>query len=144
DRPIHYPSPTAGKDQRGVRPDARGQEHSKRDRVLILIQRRVPSVACPAQAFPFIVARSEMTFTRVSSSRCFGGHQNVYQHPSSFLNRSMRFCNYLPRAVATVPLPVLYPLSGMTCTRQNVTTTAGAHRSCEQYGIVLVCADTSP
>lgn len=85
-----------------------------------------------------------MTFTRVSSSRCFGGHQNVYQHHSSTLNCSMRFGIYLPSAVASERLPVLYYLSGLTCTEQNVITKAGAQRYCEQYGIVLVCPDTSP
>ncbi|HEX2736486.1 MAG TPA: S-formylglutathione hydrolase [Polyangiaceae bacterium] len=81
---------------------------------------------------------------RVSRSRCFGGHQDVYEHDSPTLGCQMRFAVYLPSRSQREPCPVLYFLSGLTCSEQNAITKAGAQRHCEDHGIVLVCPDTSP
>jgi S-formylglutathione hydrolase len=56
----------------------------------------------------------------------------------------MRFAIYLPPQVAHGPVPVLYWLSGLTCTEQNFITKAGAQRYAAEHGIAIVCPDTSP
>lgn len=85
-----------------------------------------------------------MTLTTISKNRCFGGYQEVHQHRSATLSCDMRFGIYLPSNTNNERLPVLYYLSGLTCTEQNMITKGGPQRYCEQYGVVLVCPDTSP
>ena len=65
---------------------------------------------------------------RIEHRACFGGWQDVYRHQSAVLDCAMTFAVYLPHAAATRRLPVLYWLSGLTCTEQNVITKAGAQR----------------
>lgn len=79
-----------------------------------------------------------------SRNRCFGGEQLVVSHDSNTLSCNMRFGIYLPSSAAKESVPVVYFLSGLTCTEQNVITKAGAQRYCDQYGVALVCPDTSP
>lgn len=81
---------------------------------------------------------------RISSSACFGGRQEVWQHHSEVLGVPMRFGVYLPPAAAHGPCPVLWFLSGLTCTEQNVITKGGFQRACAERGIILVAPDTSP
>lgn len=82
---------------------------------------------------------------QLSSSKLFGGWQNQYQHQSSSLNCTMRFSVYLPpQAKTDQRLPVLYWLSGLTCTDENFVTKAGAQRVAAELGLVLVIPDTSP
>ena len=81
---------------------------------------------------------------RISSSACFGGRQEVWQHHSEVLGVPMRFGLYLPPAAAHGPCPVLWFLSGLTCTEQNVITKGGFQRACAERGIILVAPDTSP
>lgn len=81
---------------------------------------------------------------RVERRACFGGWQDVYKHESSVLNCSMQFAVYLPPQAAHEKLPVLYWLSGLTCTEQNFITKAGAQRYAAEHGVVLVAPDTSP
>ncbi|ATG37845.1 S-formylglutathione hydrolase FghA (plasmid) [Phaeobacter piscinae] len=81
---------------------------------------------------------------RVEHHASFGGWQDVYQHDSISLGCSMRFGVYLPPQVEDVKAPVLYWLSGLTCTEQNFITKASAQRFAAEHGIILVAPDTSP
>jgi S-formylglutathione hydrolase len=81
---------------------------------------------------------------RIEAHRCFSGSQEVWQHASPALGCTMRFGVYLPPQVALRPCPVLYWLSGLTCTEQNFITKAGAQRYAAEHGLILVAPDTSP
>ena len=80
----------------------------------------------------------------VSEHRCFGGVQGVYRHQSQYTNTPMQFSAFLPSAVARGKCPVLWFLSGLTCTEENFTVKAGAQKHAESYGMILVVPDTSP
>ena len=79
----------------------------------------------------------------LSTHRSFGGSQERYRHFSTSLNCEMNFSAYLPHGSGT-ELPVLYWLSGLTCTDENFTNKAGAQRMASELGIMLVVPDTSP
>jgi len=79
---------------------------------------------------------------RVERRACFGGWQEVWEHPSETLNCTMRFGIYLPPHPEGAP--VVYFLSGLTCTEQNAITKAGAQRYAAELGLILVMPDTSP
>jgi len=81
---------------------------------------------------------------RIEHRACFGGWQDVYRHRSTALGCDMQFAVYLPPQAAQRRLPVLYWLSGLTCTEQNVITKAGAQRYAAEHGVILVAPDTSP
>ena len=83
---------------------------------------------------------------RIEHRACFGGWQDVYRHRSEALSCDMTVGVYLPpqAAEAGAQLPVLYWLSGLTCTEQNFITKAGAQRYAAEHGIILVAPDTSP
>lgn len=81
---------------------------------------------------------------RIEHRACFGGWQDVYRHTSSALGCAMNFAVYLPPQAASRKLPVLYWLSGLTCTEQNFITKAGAQRYAAEHGVILVAPDTSP
>ncbi len=85
-----------------------------------------------------------MALERIEHRACFGGWQDVYRHRSEVLGCDMNFAVYLPSQAATQKLPVLYWLSGLTCTEQNFITKAGAQRYAAEHGVVLVAPDTSP
>ncbi|NBB84454.1 MAG: S-formylglutathione hydrolase [Alphaproteobacteria bacterium] len=75
---------------------------------------------------------------------CFGGTQGVYAHDSDATGTAMEFSVYVPPAAADGPCPVLYYLSGLTCTWENVTIKAGAQHWCAEHGVIFVAPDTSP
>ncbi|MDQ1121375.1 MULTISPECIES: S-formylglutathione hydrolase [Pseudoxanthomonas] len=82
---------------------------------------------------------------RIEHRACFGGWQDVYRHSSQVLGCQMNFAVYLPpQAQAGARLPVLYWLSGLTCTEQNFITKAGAQRYAAEHGVIVVAPDTSP
>ncbi len=81
---------------------------------------------------------------QVSSVQCFGGEQRQYQHQSKVLNCAMHFSVFLPPQAQHESVPVLYWLSGLTCTDQNFVTKAGAQQYAADLGIAIVCPDTSP
>ena len=81
---------------------------------------------------------------RTESHACFGGRQEVWRHRSQVLDCDMRFGIYLPPQATHKPCPVLYWLSGLTCTEQNFITKAGAQRYAAEHGLILVAPDTSP
>jgi S-formylglutathione hydrolase len=85
-----------------------------------------------------------MQLERLEHRACFGGWQDVYRHHSSVLDCDMQFGVYLPPAAANKAVPVLYWLSGLTCTEQNFITKAGAQRYAAEHGMALVVPDTSP
>lgn len=80
---------------------------------------------------------------RVESHRLHGGVQEVWQHDSRVLGCSMRVAVYRPPDDDGAR-PVLYWLSGLTCTEQNVITKSGLQRWCAEHRLMLVCPDTSP
>lgn len=81
---------------------------------------------------------------QLASNKIFDGQQNQYRHRSSSLNCVMEFSIFLPPQVAEKKVPVLYWLSGLTCTDQNFVTKAGAQQFAAKHGIAIVCPDTSP
>ncbi|XP_071455329.1 S-formylglutathione hydrolase [Hetaerina americana] len=87
-----------------------------------------------------------MSLSEVSSNRCFGGYQKVFSHESKELKCKMNFAVYLPPQAENEDekLPVVYWLSGLTCTEQNFIQKAGAQRYASELGIIIVGPDTSP
>jgi len=81
---------------------------------------------------------------RIESHACFGGRQEVWRHRSHVLDCEMRFGVYLPPQADHAPCPVLYWLSGLTCSEQNFITKAGAQRYAAEHGVIVVAPDTSP
>ncbi|MBK8284013.1 MAG: S-formylglutathione hydrolase [Ahniella sp.] len=81
---------------------------------------------------------------RLEHRACFGGWQDVWRHESATLGCTMNVGVYLPPQAALGPCPVLYWLSGLTCTEQNAITKAGAQRYAAEHGLILVMPDTSP
>ncbi|MBW2425575.1 MAG: S-formylglutathione hydrolase [Deltaproteobacteria bacterium] len=80
----------------------------------------------------------------VSESRCFGGRQRILRHGSEATGTPMRLSVFLPPAAESGRVPVLYFLSGLTCTEENFTVKAGAQRYAAEHGLALVAPDTSP
>lgn len=87
------------------------------------------------------------TVTELSSSKSFGGLQKVFSHDSTELKCNMKFSVYIPpKAIDAdnVRLPVLYWLSGLTCTEQNFIIKSGFQRYAAENNLVVVGPDTSP
>ncbi|MDH3689960.1 MAG: S-formylglutathione hydrolase [Gammaproteobacteria bacterium] len=80
----------------------------------------------------------------VSEQVCFGGFQGFYHHHSECTDTPMRFALYQPPAAKQRPVPVLWYLSGLTCTEENFTVKAGAQRFAAEHGLIIVAPDTSP
>lgn len=78
----------------------------------------------------------------VSENKCFGGVQGVYRHVSTVTGTEMTFGLFMPEADG--PVPVLFYLSGLTCTHENAMVKAGAQAHAARHGIALVFPDTSP
>ncbi len=79
-----------------------------------------------------------------SENACFGGIQGVYTHASEATGTDMTFGLFLPAEARDGPVPVLWYLSGLTCTHENAMTKAGAQGWAAEQGIALVFPDTSP
>jgi len=73
-----------------------------------------------------------------------GGELSFYQHPSKVNHCAMRFAVYLPPQSQSQQVPVLYFLSGLTCTEENFMIKSGAQKYAAEHGIALVTMDTSP
>ena len=80
----------------------------------------------------------------LSENRCFGGVQGVYRHASEACACDMTFGLFLPEEAQDGPVPVLWYLSGLTCTHENAMTKAGAQQWAAEQGIALCFPDTSP
>jgi S-formylglutathione hydrolase len=85
-----------------------------------------------------------MTLTTISQNKCFGGRQSVFSHASLETRSTMRFGAYLPPQAETARVPVLYWLSGLTCTEENFIVKAGAQRVAAELGLAIIAPDTSP
>ena len=85
-----------------------------------------------------------MSIETVSESKSFGGIQGVYQHPSASTGTPMTFAVYVPEHEPGAKLPVLWWLSGLTCTHVNVMEKGEYRKACAEHGIVFVAPDTSP
>ncbi|MCL2919921.1 S-formylglutathione hydrolase [Shewanella litorisediminis] len=85
-----------------------------------------------------------MTLELVSANRSFDGWHKQYSHQSSSLDCKMRFAIFLPPQAETQSVPVLYWLSGLTCSDENFMQKAGAQRLAATLGLAIVAMDTSP
>ncbi|MEZ5628112.1 MAG: S-formylglutathione hydrolase [Rhodocyclaceae bacterium] len=86
-----------------------------------------------------------MSLECLSSQRSFGGWHKRYRHRAASLGCDMVFAVYLPpQAESGQRLPVVYWLSGLTCTDENFMQKAGAQRVAAELGVILVAPDTSP
>jgi S-formylglutathione hydrolase len=81
---------------------------------------------------------------RVSESLCYGGSQAVYRHRSAVCAGDMTFGLFLPPQARRHPVPLLWYLSGLTCTHENAMTKAGLQRHAARAGLAIVFPDTSP
>ncbi|MGB1765410.1 S-formylglutathione hydrolase [Alloalcanivorax xenomutans] len=80
----------------------------------------------------------------ISATKSFGGWLKRYKHRSEALHCEMIFAIYLPPAAEEKSVPLLWWLSGLTCTDENFMQKAGAQRIAAELGIAIVCPDTSP
>ena len=85
-----------------------------------------------------------MSLETLSETRSFGGTQGVYRHASQATGTDMTFAVYLPQMALHGRVPVLWYLSGLTCTHENAMTKAAAQKWCDEAGIAMVFPDTSP
>ena len=84
------------------------------------------------------------SLTLLSQHGSFGGTVGIYSHVSQQCQCTMKFAVYSPPQASNQPVPILYFLSGLTCTEQNFITKAGAQRYAAHHGLMLVAPDTSP
>ncbi|MGW8279534.1 S-formylglutathione hydrolase [Sphingomonas aurantiaca] len=80
----------------------------------------------------------------VSTSKAYGGTQGVYRHASTATGTDMMFAVYVPPHAEGARLPVLWFLSGLTCTHANVMDKGEYRRACAELGVILIAPDTSP
>jgi S-formylglutathione hydrolase len=80
----------------------------------------------------------------VSLNKSYGGTQSVYRHASRETGTDMTFSVYVPPYTAGARLPVVWYLSGLTCTHANVTEKGEFRRACAELGLIFVAPDTSP
>ena len=85
-----------------------------------------------------------MTIERIALNRCFEGEQQRFSHESQSLGCEMNFSIFLPPQAKTASVPVLYWLSGLTCSDENFVQKAGAQRYAAEHGVAIVATDTSP
>ena len=83
-----------------------------------------------------------MTLETKSTNKSFGGTQGVYSHQSTSTGTEMTFSLFVPDGDG--PFPVLWYLSGLTCTHANVTEKGEFRRACAEHGIIFIAPDTSP
>jgi S-formylglutathione hydrolase len=85
-----------------------------------------------------------MTLETLSTNQAFGGVQGVYKHASSATGTDMVFSVYVPPHAEGAKLPVVWYLSGLTCTHANVTEKGDFRDACAELGLIFVAPDTSP
>ncbi len=85
-----------------------------------------------------------MTMQTISNNHSFGGTQGVYKHRSSETGTEMTFSVFVPAHALGSKLPVIWYLSGLTCTHANVTEKGEYRRVCAELGLIFVAPDTSP
>jgi S-formylglutathione hydrolase len=89
-------------------------------------------------------SRKTMTIETVSLNRSHGGVQGVYKHASRETSTGMTFSVYVPPHPDGAKLPVVWYLSGLTCTHANVTEKGEFRKACAELGLIFVAPDTSP
>ena len=85
-----------------------------------------------------------MSLEIASQNKSFGGTQFIYRHTSTETGTPMRFAAFIPPQAEKSKAPVLWFLSGLTCTEENFTVKAGAQRVAAELGLILIAPDTSP
>ena len=80
----------------------------------------------------------------ISTNKSHGGEQGVYSHSSSTCNCQMTFAVFIPPRAAEKPCPVLWYLSGLTCSHANVMDKGEYRQAAAKHGIIVICPDTSP
>ena len=80
----------------------------------------------------------------IGTSRSHGGTQGVYRHASDETGTPMTFSVFVPDHAPGAKLPVLWYLSGLTCTHANVTDKGEYRAACAEHGVIFVAPDTSP
>jgi S-formylglutathione hydrolase len=80
----------------------------------------------------------------ISEAKSFGGVQGVYSHAAASTNCDMTFAVFVPPQAKARPCPVVWYLSGLTCTHQNVMDKGEYRRMAAELGLIVVCPDTSP
>jgi S-formylglutathione hydrolase len=85
-----------------------------------------------------------MSLETVSTNRSHGGTQGVYKHASSATGTEMEFSVFVPDHAPGAKLPVVWYLSGLTCTQANVTEKGEFRAACAEHGLIFVAPDTSP
>ena len=85
-----------------------------------------------------------MTLETVSTNMAFGGIQGVYKHASAATGTEMAFSVFVPPHAPDTKLPVVWYLSGLTCTHANVTEKGEFRRACAELGLIFIAPDTSP
>ncbi len=85
-----------------------------------------------------------MSMETIVTARANGGTQGIYQHLSRETGTPMTFSVFVPAHAPGERLPVLWYLSGLTCTHANVTDKGGYRAACAEHGIILIAPDTSP
>ncbi|WP_330848744.1 S-formylglutathione hydrolase [Aurantiacibacter sp. MUD11] len=85
-----------------------------------------------------------MSIETVSETKCFGGKQGVYKHASEATGTDMTFAVFVPEHTPGEKLPVLWWLSGLTCTHENAMIKCHYHQACAEHGVIFVGPDTSP
>jgi S-formylglutathione hydrolase len=81
---------------------------------------------------------------QLSANKAHGGVQGVYRHASAVTGTAMTFSAFVPEHEPGAKLPVLWYLSGLTCTHANVTEKGEYRAACAEHGVILVAPDTSP
>jgi S-formylglutathione hydrolase len=87
---------------------------------------------------------TDMVLETISMSRSFGGEQGVYKHVSAATGTDMTFSVFVPPHEEGARLPLVWYLSGLTCTSANVTDKGEFRRTCAELGLIFVAPDTSP
>ena len=85
-----------------------------------------------------------MTLETISTNRAFGGVQGVYRHASAACRTDMTFSVFVPDHAPGAKLPVVWYLSGLTCSHANVTEKGEYRAACAKLGLIFVAPDTSP
>ena len=85
-----------------------------------------------------------MTLETLSANRSHGGVQGVYRHASTATGTDMVFSVFVPDQAVTRKLPVVWYLSGLTCTHANVTEKGEFRQACAELGLIFIAPDTSP
>jgi S-formylglutathione hydrolase len=91
-----------------------------------------------------IAEARHMTIETISTNRSHGGVQGVYKHASRETKTAMTFSVFVPPSAGNVKCPIVWYLSGLTCTHANVTEKGEFRKACADLGLIFVAPDTSP